>query len=263
MLLEVLQWMLTPCPITARRMGHLAESIAIEARARRCQEAWSPHLARSRQALLVSASRCERQRVALVLGSGPLLDVPLAELAAQFEEVWLVDLVHPLSTRRQVRRYPNVRLIEHDVSECLEGLLGGAASDLAELGEKRPVRFLDEPRIDWVASLNLLSQLPRLPRRWLDAHHPDLGEATMQDFGSALMRRHLAYLEAFPAPICLVTDLELVTFAADGSVLEKTDLLPSLKGWQLEAEWRWELAPPGELPDGGVVLHQVGALRRA
>jgi hypothetical protein len=260
MLLEALQWMLTPCPITARRMGHLAESIAIEARARRCRAAWAPHLEHCRRALLDSARRCGQRRVALLLGSGPLLDVPLAELAAQFEEVWLVDLVHPLSTRRQVRRYPNVRLIVHDVSECLEGLLGGAASDFAELGEKRPVRFLDEPRIDWVASLNLLSQLPRLPLRWLGKSRPPVDELTIREYGDALMRNHLAYLARFAAPVCLVTDLEQVTLADDGSEVERNDLMPWLTDWEVEFEWCWDVAPPGELADIGRAWHRVGSL---
>jgi hypothetical protein len=174
MLAEALRWLLTPCPKTARCLGHLAESVAIESRARRCQAAWAPHLQHSREALLASASHCEQHRVALVLGSGPLLDVPLAELAARFEAVWLVDLVHPLVARWQVRLYPNVRLIEHDVTECLGDLISGPPLDLDRLAGRVPRRFLDEPRIDWVASLNLLSQLPYLPGRWLRAHEPGL-----------------------------------------------------------------------------------------
>jgi hypothetical protein len=261
MLPEALLWLLTPCPKTARRMGHLAESIAIGARARRCKAAWAPHLAHSRQALLASASRCEQHRVALVLGSGPLLDVPLAELAARFEEVWLVDLVHPLATRWQARQYPNVRLIEHDVTECLSDLLGGKPPDLDQLAGRVPSRFLDEPRVDWVASLNLLSQLPRLPGRWLGRSRLLLDESAIQGYGEALMRNHLAYLARFAAPVCLITDLEQVTLAADGSVVEQNDLAPLLADWLVETEWRWDVAPPGELGSQGSAWHRVASAR--
>ena len=59
-------------------------------------------------------------RVALVLGSGGLLDVPLEELSRRFGEVWLVDMVHPWRARLWARRLGNVRLIEHDITERLE-----------------------------------------------------------------------------------------------------------------------------------------------
>lgn len=260
MLLEACQWLLTPCPTTARRMGHLAESIAIAARARRCRAAWAPHLQHSRQALLASARRCQRRRVALLLGTGPLLDVPLAELAALFEEVWLVDLVHPLAARWQAKRFPSVRLVEHDVSECLSGLLDTASPALDAPAACQPRRFLDEPRIDWVGSLNLLSQLPNLPQRWLRRHRPGVSETALQDFGDALMRNHLAYLGRFTVPVCLISDLDQTTLAADGAATQWKDLTPFLAGWEVESAWRWDLAQKGELPGGGSAWHRVGAL---
>jgi hypothetical protein len=109
MVFELLEYAVTPCPRYARRMGYLYESIAIRSRAGRCRAAWAPHQERTRQVILRAMEHCPRRRKAVVLGSGPLLDVPIAELSASFGEVILVDVVHPLGAHRRRRRFANVR----------------------------------------------------------------------------------------------------------------------------------------------------------
>lgn len=253
MLTEALAWLFTPASATARRMGHLAESVAIAARHRRCRVAWAPHLAASRRALLDSAHAAPRHRIALVLGSGHLLDVPLAELAALFEEVRLVDIVHPWSSRLTARRYANVHLVEADVTGCLDRL---------PAKPPMPDRFLDRQEIDWVASVNLLSQLANLPQRWLRAHQSNLTDADIGRYAEALTANHLVWLTRFRAPVCLVTDLEQTRLDGHGEVAEWHDFRPLLAGWRITTEWRWELAPPGELADGETAWHRVAALCR-
>lgn len=233
MLAEALAWLFTPASTLARRTGHLSESIAIMARERRCRMAWAPHLAASRKALLASARRPSLRRVALVLGSGPLLDVPLAELSRLFEEVWLVDMVHPWRARRRARRYGNVRLIGHDITERLTGRIC-------------PIRFLDDEHIDWVASVNLLSQLP--------------GPAIDGMQADQAMAEHLEYLARFRVPVCLLADLEQVTLDAGGAVTEVADFEPLLSGWRRLSEWRWDVAPAGELGGGRYRYHRVAVL---
>lgn len=253
MLAEALAWLLTPTSATARRMGHLAESIAIAARHRRCRAAWAPHLAASHRALLDSAQRAPSHRRALVLGSGHLLDVPLAELAMLFEEVWLVDIVQPWSSRHQARRYDNVRLIERDLTECLDRMPAEPCL---------PSGFLDDGRISWVASVNLLSQLASLPQGWLHERRPDLAESAVSRYGEALMANHLEWLSRFRAPVCLLADIEQTTLDAHGIVLDGQDFRPLLADWRVLSEWRWDLAPTGELTGGQSAFHRVAALAR-
>jgi hypothetical protein len=241
MLAEALAWLFTPTSATARRLGHLSESIAIAARHRRCQQAWAPHLAASRQALLDSARSAPSHRIALVLGSGHLLDVPLAELAGLFESVWLVDIVHPRTARRAARQFTNVRLIEHDVTESLNRLPADPPV---------PTRFLDEPAIDWVASVNLLSQL-------------DLGDMRNTPTGDALMANHLVWLSRFKASVCLLTDLEQHRLDDQGNHIEFRDLRPLVVDWTINSQWRWDIAPAGELSRGETAHHLVSALTRA
>jgi hypothetical protein len=241
MLREAFAWLVTPASATARRLGHLAESVAIAARHRRCQLAWAPHLAASRAALLASARAAPGRRIALVLGSGHLLDVPLADLAALFREVWLVDVVQPWPARLAAHRLANVRLIEADVTAWLTQRTATPAI---------PDLFLGETAVDWVASVNLLSQLA--PARL------GLPEAV----GEALMVNHLAWLARFRAPACLVCDLEQSRLDGTGALVEGHDFRPLLAGWTVAAEWRWDLAPPGELAGGASAWHRVAALHR-
>src|SRR4051794_1867981 len=109
MLLKLLQYAVTPCPWYVRRMGYLGELLGIKARYARCRAAWEPHLQNTRTIITRAAAKCAQRRKAVVLGSGLLLDVPLAELAGAFREVILVDVVHPLEVRWQRSRFPNVQ----------------------------------------------------------------------------------------------------------------------------------------------------------
>lgn len=246
MFAEALEWLLTPTSLTARRMGLLSESIAIAARHRRCRTAWAPHLQASRMALLAACEQLSRRRVAVVLGSGHLLDVPLRELADRFEEVRLVDVVHPWSSRLLARSYRNVRLVELDVT-----------ASLPEMALPLPIPdfFLAEQEIDWVASVNLMSQLALLPL-CRQARH---GDALV---GSTLVSNHLTWLKQFTTPVCLITDLVQYRLNSDGQLIEQTDFRPLLSGWQVCQDWRWDLAPPGELDGGESAYHLVAALCR-
>ena len=246
MLPEAMAWLLTPASRLARRYGALSESIAIAARHRRCREAWRPHLARTREALLASAQSAPGHRLGVVVGSGHLLDVPLDALAPRFERLWLIDLVHPWTSRIASCRHRNVRLITRDITGFLD-----------QPGAPVPsVRYLlDQPDLDWVASVNLLSQLAAPARRAWQA----TGAGT-PDPGLAIQHAHLAWLRALPCPACLVTDLEQVTFDVNGQVLDRTHYEDLLAGWRCLDQWHWELAPPGELGQGRRSHHRVGWL---
>ena len=125
-----------------------------------------------------------------------------------------------------------------------------------------PGRFLDDERVDWVASVNLLSQLPDLAVPWLGRGRPSWDARAQEEFGRMLMADHLAYLARFRAPVCLIADLEQVTEGPDGRVVRRLDPLPPSGDWRELAEWRWDIAPPGELGGGLTKFHRVAAFSR-
>lgn len=257
MLAEWLTYLGTECHPLARRYGYLRESIGIRSRYRRCRDAWQSHLNLSRAALLNSLERCTDFRTAVVFGSGLLLDIPLAELSERFAEVWLVDIVHLPEVRRAARRYPNVRCIDHDVTDCLERLADAAPGELLT----PPTRFQDDRNIDWVASVNLLSQLPLLPQEWLARRFPEMPGDILENWGEQLMRRHLDYLGGFDASVCLLADMEQTTYGAAGEILDRTGFADRLGLREHGGEaWRWEVAPPGEIAPGVGRYHRVAAI---
>jgi hypothetical protein len=257
MLTEWLTYIAADCTPPARKLGYLRESIGIRSRYRRCRTAWQPHLEHSRAALIDSLNACSNFRTALVFGSGLLLDIPLDELARRFQTVYLVDVVHLPEVRRAVRRYANVRCIDLDVTGFIDHMdkLTPERLDLPP-----PQRFLDEPGIDWVASVNLLSQLPLLPQDSLRARFPELDETTLEAWGTRLMRQHLDYLAAFTAPTCLLADMEQTIHEANGAVIERINFAARLGLDEEELDqWRWDIAPPGEIAPGVGSFHRVAA----
>lgn len=258
MLTEWLTYLAADCPPLVRKLGYLRESIAIRSRYRRCKTAWQPHLENSRSALLESLHTCSNFRTALVFGSGLLLDIPLSELASRFKNVWLVDLVHLPEVRRVARRHANVRCLSCDITGFLEQMetLSPINFDLLP-----PTYFLDDPTVDWVASVNLLSQLPLLPLDWLRKRFPGINEVILEEWGTRLMRQHLDYLAAFTAPACLLVDMEQTTYGQNGEAIEHADFAAKL-GFehQASAQWRWDIAPPGEVAPGIGRFHRVAVV---
>ncbi len=147
MLAECLTFLTTPCPWRLRRLGYLGQVIGTQSRFRRCRSAWAPHLENCRRTILEAARSVADRRKATVLGSGLLLDVPLAELAATFKEVALVDVLHMRSARRAAARFPNVRLVEADVSGVIAGLPSHRHTAFAEAAVGAPLRGVGQSAV--------------------------------------------------------------------------------------------------------------------
>jgi hypothetical protein len=196
--------------------------------------------------ILAAAARCPRRRQAVVYGSGWLHDVPLDELSRLFGEVVLVDLFHPLSVRRLVRRYPNVRLVARDVTLTLDlvaGLVALEGSDLPHVVLAGPI---DEPDRDLTVSLNLLSQLPCLPENYL-RRWGGMPDEKIHAYCKNLILEHLAYLRAAPGVVALITDVSVRRLSRAGRELSRTDTLFGVElPWRGET-WDWALVPREEV----------------
>mgnify|MGYP000919478531 CR=1 FL=1 len=265
MLRELLAWLATPCPGPARRLGLAAESVAIAFRHRRCARAWTPHLERCQALVLASARACPGRDRAVVLGSGPLLDVPLAELSGLFGRVVLADAVHPRPARRAAAALPNVELLEFDATGLHRDLAGLCRAGRGPLPSPGPPA-LPGPRPDFLVSLNLLSQLPIRPLAALRRSLADPDEAGLRDLARGLVAAHLAWLPGAAGRVCLVTDLAREV-RGEAGVLERTDLLHGAVLPPGE-DWEWLLAPRPEARPDADVVHLVrgiadlaGALR--
>lgn len=245
MLREWLTHRMTPAPEPLKRLGYLKEQIAIAARHRRLHPAWKTHLERSRRFVLWSAANCPGQNKVVILGSGGLLDVPLCDLADDFAEVVLIDIFHPPAVQAWAAQYPNVYLVETDLTGLVDGLAQG------EMPAEPPLPDIPEADADLVVSLNLLSQLPLIPAR----HVP---EKQAKAFATEIQRQHLRALQALPGRVCLITET-VREFVEDGEVDETEPALADIKLPEPDERWIWNLAPAPEIERGRDLRLRVAA----
>lgn len=245
MILEALEFATTPCPRWARRLGYLSEAIAIRHRARRCRDAWAPHLEATRAAILKKAP--ERATEIVVLGAGLCHDIPLQALAKRCRRLTLVDAVR---LRFGPRLPTEARYLTLDVHGAAEAIHDGRAP--WPRGPS-PLRRFDTA--DAVFSVNLLSQLPLLPLRALRQRgSPDPETAVAED---RILREHVADLQDLPGQTVLIADAERRRKTRAGRW--ETDALAERAGLPAPIEsWRWSIAPPGETADGTVWETTVG-----
>ncbi|MBL4720963.1 MAG: hypothetical protein JKY20_07525 [Alphaproteobacteria bacterium] len=248
MLLEAIEYALTPAPSWARRSGLLHDLIAVKGRYRRHRCVWEPHLDNTRSAILAAAALCVRNRTALILGSGALYDIPLAPLCDQFEQVVLIDAVHPWRARRIARRQRNAIFAHVDLSGVYDALLLGVAHGADSAPEPRisSVPDIEPTDVDLVISANLLSQLPLAPVEFMH-RHVTLSPDAETRFARTILQAHLDYIAGFSAVTGLITDRTRQTLDRDGSVLRASDALYGLALPAPDREWIWDIAPLGEL----------------
>lgn len=260
MILELLEYVLTPCSWAARRLGYLRGQLGIKVRHRQCRNAWKYHLQRT-QAIIRSASlECTHRRKAVILGSGLLLDVPLFDLSRTFREVILVDVVHPLKAYVLAAWYGNVRLVRADVSETADALSRVGHQSSIALPQSTPQLFCDDSEVDYVASVNLLSQLPYIPSVWL-GRDSSRTEESVNSYCRSLIESHLDYLNRLPGVVTLITDTEKIQVNQNGKEVERFDILYGIRLPNVDETWIWEHVPLNHLSREAAYHRKVCAIK--
>ena len=233
---------LAPYSRAVKALGFPTEVAGIQGRYQRCRAHWAEHLDKSRAVILRGAERADQRRKAVVLGGGLLHDVPIEELAGMFREVVLVDLIHPFSSRWATRKLANVKRVEADVTGTIARAYAVAWDADEPLPRSEPALYLDDPEVDFTASVNLLSQLPCMPMAYLQRQNVHRSEK-IDEYARDLIRAHLAYLDRMPGRVALLTDFERLKIDLMGRVVERKDLFFGLPWPTRGEEWEWKLAP--------------------
>lgn len=255
MLGEIFKYLTTSCPKYVRAMGYLHGAIAIEARFKRCALAWKSHTDASKALILEAADRCQNKKLAAVLGSGILSDIPLAELSAQFDQVELIDVVHLGSARKAAMAFDNVGLMSVEITGAAEALnlhiLAGGIGPIP--APAAPLPLTEDA--DLIVSASVLSQLPLVlletARKGPGWEDPDLF-----DLARSILKAHLSALEDTSATVCLITEIERHYYEAD-EVVETEDSLFGLNAGEGDKKWIWDIAPPPELDPRQGLRHQM------
>ncbi|MGM0542045.1 MAG: hypothetical protein ACQEQR_06360 [Pseudomonadota bacterium] len=241
MIKELWQYVATSTELpVAKPMGFLKEAIAMGARSKRWQQQWDAHYVKSKETIVSATHRAVQKRTVLVFGAGSLNDIPLSYLSSQFSKVILVDLVFLNPARRLASKYSNVELIEHDVTESLDWLYQGQTLVQA------PTVWLDDRSIDLVISLNLITQLPIIPVRWLIDEF-DLSETETDIVGKQLIFAHLRYLKEFTGEVCLIADRVEIQLDSQGIELNRFDPWRDIEQPKADLYWEWQVMPLGEM----------------
>lgn len=255
MLAELLTSLTTPFPRIPRRMGYLAEQIAIRARERRCRAAWAPHLAASRALMLEVAGGCPGRERCVVVGAGLCLDVPLVQLAAMFREVVLLDVGF------LERGGPgNVRRIAWDATGSLARWHADPAmpdQQALAVGDPGWPPGIGQP--DLTISASILSQLHLRPALWL-GRCTERAEDFEERLADHLGRLHLAWLATTPGRRLLITDLAEIASDRHGQLIGEIPTAASRLGLPAtHRQWEWNLAPIPEIARDQGMRHRVGA----
>lgn len=219
----------------------------IEARVKRCQKAWQPHLDKCKSLILEQAEKLPQGSSIMILGSGGFHDVPINRLLALGHHMTCVDIIHLPKTKKTFKQ---VTFIERDVTGLNESLYH-AVNKNGRVGPAATWELIKTP--DLIISLNLLSQLALKMVTYAEDHHHDLGVL----FQDNVLKDHLAWLEKQKTNVLLISDIAREYY--EGEVLLES--FPSLPAFILpdpSEAWAWNIAPKGEADKDINVVHSVG-----
>jgi len=203
---------------------------------------WNSHLAHCRDFIIKTIGLVNPSRIT-VLGSGWLMDLPIAEMAEKAEKISLVDIVHPPEVIEQTAGLRNVEISEQDVSGGLIKEVWNKAgkkiffNKLPSLGtivipEYQPV---GDP--GFVISLNIATQLEVLPERLLKRKSKAPDEEYIR-FRKDIQEKHIGFLKKHIS--VLITDEAEIIYKANGSQTENKTLLAELPASRISDSWIWD-----------------------
>lgn len=230
MLAETIVYLRSLAAAPPRFRRNIYGAVGLWARGTRQARAWAQHIANSRGLIDTAIDDIATRRTVAVLGSGPLFDVPLEALARTFERVLLVDHAHLATIDGRVGRYGNVAREWRDLNPVV------TAAPLAFLRER--------PDLDWVISMNLLSQLM---------------SAVPEERQREVLDRHLDDLRELGCRATLIADLDYRTVDSGGRMIEEANLVAGCELPAPDLTWKWEVAPFGEEAPHTRRVHTVGA----
>ncbi len=245
MLYQLLIFLLTPASSMAKKYGFLYQSISLEGRYKRCRSAWLPHLKKCQDIFLQVAQKVPNKKRVVILGSAHLHEIPFHLLSQNFEEIILVDIIHPLKHRWLKKRCSKVDLIEMDLSGALASL--DRVESLEEL--HRLIKDLQKQSIflfeaDLIVSANVLSQLALLPIDAIEKKiERKLSVEEKDTICTAFAESHLQNLRRCRGHKLIYCDRQVLYKDPQGQLIYEGSYPVSFKDWTPLDSWIWNIAP--------------------
>jgi hypothetical protein len=224
------------------RMGYYNYQSSLLFRDIKQEGMWDSHLEHCRSFIL-KALDIYNPSVVTVLGSGWLLDLPLAEMIEKHISVRLVDIIHPPEVRQQAADFPGIELVEEDITGGLINEVWKKAGNRFFFNKLRSLSSIIIPDYipsgdqGMVISLNIVTQLESLILSFLEKHAL-IKEEEQLAFRTAIQKKHIAFLLKHPS--VLITDTEEVITDRTGRVSSVQNLLPDIPEGRYSEEWTWD-----------------------
>lgn len=248
MIFEAVQHFITPAPAYIKKMGYLREAIAIEARAKRCKNAWQTHLDKCKELIANAAGNLSPQSNIMILGSGGLHDVPCDALLKNRHNITCVDIVHLPKTLKRNKEFD---FVNRDVSGLIKPLYESVKTGTRVKADP-PWELIKTP--DLIISLNLLSQLAMKLIEYAEHQGEDLGIL----FADNVLKAHVDWLKNQNTRVLLISDIYR-EYRVGGKIVETVASLPDLNLNEPDQRWYWDIAPKGEADKEISIRHKVGA----
>jgi hypothetical protein len=239
-------------PISYRRiltrMGYYAYQNGLIYNDLKQEGGWDSHLALCRNFIKKAMDYYQPDRVT-VLGSGWLLDLPLAEMLEKTGTIYLVDIVHPPEVVKQAGELKNVFLVEKDITGGLIDEVWNATRQFSVFRKLKSLESIRIPEFDpgfdpgVVISLNILTQLETLLIKWLKKK-TDASEADFLKFRKAIQEKHLDFLARHRS--VLITDYAEVVIKKSGETSSIPTLFVTLPQGHSTEEWTWDFDLKGQ-----------------
>lgn len=245
------------------RMGYYSYQSGLIYRHLNQSGGWDSHLKNCRNFIIRAIDHCKPEKIT-VLGSGWLLDLPLAEMHEKTEKINLIDIVHPPEVKEQVKDLPNVELFEDDVTG---GLINEVWKKTSRYSFFRKSNSLEDIMIPsyssendpgLVISLNILTQLESLPLDYLRKKFK-VSDEDCTLFRIKVQNSHIDFLKKHRS--VLISDYSEVTTLKNGEIIPAATLLADLPEAMMREEWSWDFDKSGSDFYNSTSLMKVIALR--
>lgn len=240
MITEIIKYIQSSKTKEARAFGHTYESISLEVKEKRLNAFWASHLKNCHDLIYdFVLNKLDRPGRILILGSGPLHEIPVERLTKLGHQLTLVDAHHPSSVLKNYQNHPAIKFITHDITECENYIL--AKNYYSPI---KPIKFLKEP-FDLVISANVQSQLSLHIKKYFEKNLTNLyHQKRLEEIADEIESHHLEYLEKFSCPVLFYNDVETYFYDKKGNLLH-TESKKVLKNFENKSvkEWMWNLAP--------------------